>query len=103
MATTGIIDKHPDDISRIEIDWTDWLLAQPGIAISASVWENATPGGGDITLSGDALTDTNRRTSVLLTGGTDKGVEYIENEVAFSDGSLKTYTVRVNISDNIPA
>lgn len=83
-----LIVKDPQSIEPQGVDWTDWL-AEIGDSeiITASAYSITIGDDGGLTLSGDSIVTGDRKTQVLLTGGT-RGVTYaVTNHITSSSGA----------------
>ncbi len=90
--------KHPEAKPWLMLDWSEYAGAQGGPAIAASTWNDA----GSSTVTFEAPAFDNHETRVLLAGGANGEIAYVENRVTFTDGSIEVRTVVVSISDEVP-
>jgi hypothetical protein len=98
LATT--FDKYVSERIDKGFDWSSHLSNQgtDGAAdtIATSVW--AADSG--ITLSGDALDDTETKTAITITGGTAGTTYTIENTITMTDSAqirVRAFRVRVSL------
>ena len=75
--------KDKDSILDYGFDWGKFYLA-PTDAIVSSTWENS--GDHDLTIVSDSISPDARKTSVIVSGGTNGTYYKITNRIALNDG-----------------
>lgn len=93
---TVIEEKHPSEIVRLQLEWTDFA---GGASISNSTWVDALPDAG-LTLSGAQVDEF--KTSTLVSDGIVGQTGYIENHVTFADGRIAVFTFCVVVATKVP-
>jgi len=89
------IDKDPESTLQYTFDYTNWLATSETISTSSFAIDSISGDSDPLVVSGNSIASGNKKTNVVLTGGTAGNIYTVRNTIATNDSQTERKFFRV--------